>query len=213
MISVSRKHKILFLHIPKAAGSSINALIKSLDPDSGALCERAHESASHIYEKHPNEFKEYFKFAVVRNPWARAVSLYHYRQKTRNHNPPHWPSRKEINSMSFRDVVLKSLEQGEEYAEVCPPRDAPEIAWLEPSCFSWVNINDEISVDYICKLESIEKDIALMFEYLGLQASTLPHLNTSDHRPYAHYYDDETREIVANKYAKDIEHFGYGFGD
>jgi hypothetical protein len=115
--------------------------------------------------------------------------------------------------MSFREVVLRSCEQSSQYSEVCPPRDSPEIAWLEPSCFAWISINNDIAVDYVCRTESIQTDVNAMCEILGLEPPCFPHLNATEHGRYVEYYDEETQEIVAQRYAKDIEKFGYQFGD
>jgi chondroitin 4-sulfotransferase 11 len=46
---------------------------------------------------------------------------------------------------------------------------------------------------------------------LRLEASTIPHEKRSDRGPYQDYYDDESREIVAQLYSKDIETFGYTY--
>jgi chondroitin 4-sulfotransferase 11 len=66
------------------------------------------------------------------------------------------------------------------------------------------------SVDFIGHFERIEHDFQYICQRIGIEA-TLPHLNRSNHTDYHDYYDDETRELVATKYARDIEAFGYKF--
>ena len=212
-VLISHKYKFIHVHIPKTGGSSANGWIKSIDPDAQTLCERGHEPIGNIIRLFPTEASTYTTFAIVRNPWARVVSLYHYRKLSKTQQPPHWPSRTDIELLSFKQVVLNSLSQNPLYADICPPRDAPQIAWLQPACFPWLSVEGEIAVDYVCKIETIEQDIARLANRLGFEAPRFPHVNQSEHAHYSSYYDAETQDIVAKKYEIDITKFNYAFSE
>ena len=215
MLSVSHKLGMIFIHIPKTAGTSITEALGQLDPGLEPVSGGGHQPVWFAKSALPAVFGTYLKFAVIRNPWARAVSLFSYRKEilrsSRHAWPRHWPDRHLVETMSFRDVVLESRGQNPTVMETCPPRTVDEIAWLEPSCFAWINLDRRIAVDRVLRLETLERDFAALCEGLGVSSAALPHANRSEHDHYRTYYDDETREIVARRYAADIEAFGYTF--
>src|SRR5690606_31345973 len=98
---ISHKLKIIFIHIPKCAGSSVKDYYfnkPKLDwrqPNYELLYGWCPKRRIHLQHATPKELIEtelipkeiwdsYFKFAFVRNPWDRAYSDYLWIQKDRN---------------------------------------------------------------------------------------------------------------------------------
>ena len=71
---IDHNNKLVFIHVSRTGGSSIKT---ALNLHEKKYTEHHHLDSSYI----PKECKDYFKFAFVRNPFDRFVSLYHFRPK------------------------------------------------------------------------------------------------------------------------------------
>lgn len=226
---ICREFNCLFVHVPKTAGQSIEQFFMDLlkldwdqdretlllqgndDPEKGTE-KLAHLSASEYVECgyiSREDFTGFFKFSFVRNPWARILSEYRYRNYFQHR--------------SFRDFVLNKLPGpgwDDKYRHVMPQYDM-----LHDS-------QGNLLVDFVGRFETLQQDFAHVCQRLGIADSTLPHRNKSDKKSrdlkrkvrnwlfmngenelqsMADFYDDETRQAVARYYRNDIEAFGYQF--
>ena len=68
---ISRENNLIFVHIPKNAGTSIQEKFK-MEQAGG------HQTSQQMRNENPKLWGDYNSFCVVRNPWDRMVSNYYY---------------------------------------------------------------------------------------------------------------------------------------
>ena len=185
---INHKYKFIFVRVAKTGSSSI---LETL-PKSTTNCEGWKYDCHHIPLWHLKKnldkdiFNNYFKFAFVRNPFARAVSTMKYINTWKK-----WNGFDDYLNLK-ESLLLKNEKEQSKYSNQYD---------FTKGC------------DFIGKLESIQEDFNTVCDKIGVSRQQLPHYNTTKHRHYTEYYDDETLKIAEEKFAKDIEHFGYKFGE
>lgn len=211
---LSHEFKCIFVHIPKVAGQSIehafldltgytwktrkHLLLRPNDNPSLGPRRLAHLLASeylsckHVTQK---QFDEYFKFSFVRNPWSRIISSYKWKGFH--------------DKVDFKTFLFKHM---------------PEPGWTAnyrhflPQHGYLYDENGDCLVDFIGRFENLHKDFEQVCKRLNIKQFNLPHVNKSPEnsaskgKSYTDYYDDESKQFVAEMYKNDIQAFKYEFG-
>ncbi len=214
---IFHRQQCIFVHIPRTGGTSLEDMLWPdkesrteadlwmgfVDPyrnryQTGGL---QHLLGSQIRDVvGPETFSRYFKFALVRNPWDKAVSQYFYMKKRRD----------------LMDYI--GMEEGDDFRRYLSLIISKKhVQWEDQYKFIYDN-DGHLLVDFVGRFENYRADVTeilnrlkIRTRLLGMPLRKLLHINKTSRSHYSEYYDSESRQFISNFYQKDIELFGYRF--
>ena len=221
---ISHTHQCIFVHIPKAAGSSIEQKLGFFDkladgvqdhrtireiepfPASKWLDSKYWPSLSGrvkgIIRKRRHvsaqNYHDYYKFTFVRNSWARAYSW--YRNVMRG--PQHQKKLKVSPDCTFKDFIKYHLDNN----------------WALESQLDWIrDAQGNIPLDFIGRFENLNQDFEQVCQAIGMDDPTLPKLlkvhQGNGAQSYIEAFDAESKDIIAKVFEEEIAYFNFEFGE
>ena len=233
---ISHKHRCIFVHIPKNAGSSIEKALGVWGVDNnGSLKPHSYEilfgvdRGKALQHLTMNEIKEigpigsngYYSFAFVRNPFERMVCEYHWRIKEGY-------KFKSFDEFIFRYFPLRKRWFQSRKDRLFQDHFTPQYQFThtktlgelpgmslggphlkdkgKPRLYSY---HSQI-VDYVGRMENFEDDFRWIATRIGIDP-VCPHVNKSEKVNYRPYYRKETQRLIEDAYERDLEIFKYTF--
>lgn len=209
---ISKGRRFIFVHIPKTGGTSValalegramkddiligdtpkakrrKARLKSLAP-AGRLWK--HSTLADI--DGVVDPSDYFVVTMVRNPWDRAVSLYHWLQtQTFDH-----PAVARAQSLSFSGFIN---------------HEATKTSFLAQPYHHYVTDSaGQVQCSLFARLEALDTDLQPLWNHLGFVCA-VDRVNASHRaRDWRGYYSDADADVIASICQNDITAFGYAF--
>lgn len=191
---ISNKYQFIFVHAPRTGGSSFERAVGqdiTLDSRTNNLGNtdfyEKHKSFEYYHQTYPNEFINFFKFTIVRNPFDRLVSQW-----------------------LWRTTVIKDY-QGTNLKDFITSRKKKS-ALSEKYKLSGFSVHDSIArFNYIGRFEDLHNTYKYLFNKLNIQQNEVIHSNQTVHTNYRDYYCDETIQLVNTIYGDDLQLFNYKF--
>ncbi len=213
---LSRGRKYIFIHIPKTGGTALTLALEAramkddilIGDTPKARARKARligvKSAGRLW-KHSTladmaglateeEIAGFFTFSLVRNPWDRVVSYYHWlREKNFAHPAVGLAKTHDFSGFLNHPQTLTSLSLWP-YAAYLRDTSGIERASL------------------FARLEHLDSDLAPLEAHLGFRLTPMPRANQSARAAdWRGFYSDADAALIARICAEDIARFGYGF--
>ncbi|MEM7440058.1 MAG: sulfotransferase family 2 domain-containing protein [Pseudomonadota bacterium] len=212
---LSRGRRYIFVHIPKTGGTSLALALESkamaddvmLGDTPKAIKRRGrvkglktsgrlwkHSRLTDLYGLvDQEEMETFFVFTLVRNPWDRAVSYYHWlKQQNFDH-----PAVRAANTLDFSGFLADAGTQ----AAFSNDRAAAYVS----------DKNGTDRCDLYLRLEHLDEDVTRLEAALDLKLGQIPHENRSQRGAYRGYYSDADAAFIRRLFADDIARFDYTF--
>lgn len=210
--------KAVFIHIPKAGGTSIETclcdfplfrhkLINKYNwygniKNDDIKYELDHSTMAYLKNNCKYYNQNYFKFSVVRNPYARLVSEYHYCK--------YQYSRYIKNLDSFKDFIYE-IKSKFKYIIQNKEKDHLYVSHYLPQYLFTHNYRKVLIVDKVYKLENIKEDWKDICKNLNIEKDLVKVEKYSSKHEYNYldYYNQELKDIVYDLYKDDFIIFNY----
>lgn len=225
---ISHDLKCIFIHIPKAAGTSIeqklghfkqlsrgvqdHRTIRQLQPITLLdLFNRGPRTTSHF--SHGALLKTFIRQRIKEPPPITPHQYHTYYRFTFVRNP--W-------SRAFswyKNVMRDKIHQAElSIPEHCSFKDFlfkyPNQWALMPQLHWIVDSQGNLPYHFIGRFENLSSDFAKVCEDLEIEDKTLPKLvSGSSTENYCDFYDEGMKKLLSEKYADEIELFNFKFGE
>ncbi|MCK5536710.1 MAG: sulfotransferase family 2 domain-containing protein [Bacteroidales bacterium] len=232
MIILSEE-KILYCHIHKNAGKSVRQMFKRIaqglyKEDYNNFCFNkewngktihGHASFSDVLNAH-NELNNFIKLAVIRNPYDRLASAYH------------WFKKKPENASGINSSDVKHIESFEEYVKLLyqyymKQTESEKKMFYKKrkiqfkknemvyplQCSYLLDKDGNMLAGHLIYFEDLENELRSFVENKmckeALQYFTLEHSGPSNKKNYESYYTPAMKNMVKTIYSLDFDLLGY----
>lgn len=191
-MTINHQKRIIFIHIPKNAGTSI---INCLGPEN-VFMDQNLESYKVKYEEY---WKSYNKICIVRNPIDRFISTYNFAKSDKSF----WFSSKEEDNMEKHPHYDISINMDiNEYANYLYLNPNSHNRWSFPQTFFILNKEGEVEIDTIIKYETMKSDL----KKFDIDLNCV--LNKSEKKEEIKI-EEQTLKILYEMYYMDFLNFNY----
>lgn len=188
--------RILFIHVPKAAGTSVVLALYNLQGI-------GHCRAVTARAMNPVLFEQLYCFAVIRNPWERLISAYRFAKQGGTNEVP-------LNNSSALNDRLPDNFQSFVMDWLIHQNPEKLHSLFMPQHLFVCDKQGKLLVDDIYDVNDLDTLASDLSKRMARDV-IIPHTNVTKRADDMahHYHSDELIEAVGKFYAKDVTFFNY----